>query len=287
MEDDQLRILQQQWRKDGYAVLRGHFSLATIKALRLACEKILTKHRERDAATGQPADRNANSVRHLLRPEYAASDSEEFRLICSAISDESLIKFLSKCFAGPPVFRDTHLWVEPEEREMNGQWHRGTQFRFPLDKSEQSILSITRLKLSRVHIPLYSDNNVQIVPGSHLRWDNQEEYRIRKADDMIHSRSHDILGANRMDLEPGDVLMFDPSVIHRGRYQPGKPRRTLMPTYSTVDVLEMYSSCQPWLNEKMLYNAVSRPIREFLDRSRRLWLDYEWRRGPDLFYWFP
>ena len=52
-------------------------------------------------------------------------------------------------------------------------------------------------------------SDVEYVPGSHLRWDTEEEYRIRLADGQSNSRSNDMPGAVRIHQQPGDAVAFE------------------------------------------------------------------------------
>ncbi|MBY6197722.1 phytanoyl-CoA dioxygenase family protein [Vibrio hangzhouensis] len=274
------------WKNQGYFVLRSHFSQEFINRLLSICDKIFDDYLKWDPVLDEPGNPDANSVRHLLRPEFISNNSDDFYFIADILADETIITILRACFDDVPILRDTHLWCNPHLRADAGQWHRGTQFRYPEDDEERKMLDITRHQLARVHIPLLKDDNVQLIPASHTRWDNPQEYRVRKSDGMQHSRDY-IDGAKRMQLNVGDVLVFDSALIHRGRYIPGKKRRTFMPTYSTKAILETYSSIQPWLNDSNYYEHVSPKARTYLDMTRKTWLDFEWAKGPSLFYWFP
>ena len=107
-----------------------------------------------------------------------------------------------------------------------------------------------------------SDN--EYVPGSHLRWDTEDEYRIRLADGQANSRANDMPGAIRIQQRPGDALAFEALGLHRGRYHTDKRRRTLMLTYtSDRERIFDYFSDQPWILSSPLMAELPDATRAF------------------------
>jgi ectoine hydroxylase-related dioxygenase (phytanoyl-CoA dioxygenase family) len=68
------------------------------------------------------------------------------------------------------------------------------------------------------------DDHLEYVPGSHARADTSEERRALEARRRDASLAHE---AVRIELEPGDVCVFDTWGIHRARYRRHRVRRTL------------------------------------------------------------
>jgi hypothetical protein len=66
-----------------------------------------------------------------------------------------------------------------------------------------------------VHIALVPDDNLEIISGTHIRWDNEREYEIRKSlngkkpNDEIH-------GSTKIPLNAGDACFFSAWCLHRG-----------------------------------------------------------------------
>ena len=63
----------------------------------------------------------------------------------------------------------------------------------------------------QLQIALVPSDDSEFVPGSHLRWDTDAEYRIRKADNCRNWESDETPGALRVALQPGDAVAFNPS----------------------------------------------------------------------------
>ena len=112
------------------------------------------------------------------------------------------------------------------------------------------------------------NSDVEYVPASHLRWDTDEEYRIRLADGQANSRSNDMPGAVRVHQRPGDAVAFEALGLHRGRYHTDKRRRTFMLTYtSDHDYLFGYFSDQPWILSSPMMAELPDATRAFFKRS--------------------
>ena len=165
------------------------------------------------------------------------------------IADERILAFARELLDGEPVFRATTLWFEPKTAHEDGSWHRDVQFMNPDEAQQQSIIA-ARSKPGgiQLQIALAETADNEYVPGSHLRWDTEEEYRIRLADEQVNSRANDMPGAIRIHQRPGDALAFEALGLHRGRYHTDKRRRTLMLTYtSDRERIFDYFSDQPWI----------------------------------------
>ncbi len=141
--------------------------------------------------------------------------------------------------------------MNPESNSQNGNWHRDSQFHHPDEEEErQAIDAGGDLGRSvQLQVALVPSDDVEVVPGSHRRWDTDAEYAIRRADEQRNNRSNAMPGALRVALAPGDAVAFNPLALHRGRYHTDKRRRTLMLTYtSSMHPRFDYFSDQPWFD---------------------------------------
>jgi hypothetical protein len=77
-----------------------------------------------------------------------------------------------------------------------------------------------------VRIPLVAEKGLELIPGSHRRWDTEQERAVRL---QLNGRAHheDLPGALLIDLAPGDVLVFHAQMIHRGCYRHAPLRHAL------------------------------------------------------------
>jgi len=72
---------------------------------------------------------------------------------------------------------------------------------------------------------------LEVVPGSHARWDSQEELCIRKGSDRATDK---MPNAFRVVLKAGDACLFHAWSIHRATYRRAPVRRTLDLLYAST-----------------------------------------------------
>lgn len=124
-------------------------------------------------------------------------------------------------------------------------------------------------------------DDVEVVPGSHRRWDTPAEFAIRHADEQRHNRSNEMPGARRIDLQPGDGAAFNPYGLHRGRYHTDRLRRTIMLTYwSASEPRSDYFSAQPWFLEEGYLDGLSASAVQFFERFIEQYRD-DWAVQPE------
>ncbi len=84
-------------------------------------------------------------------------------------------------------------------------------------------------------------------------------------------------GALRVQLHPGDAVMFNSFMLHRGRYHADCPRRTLMLTYSSPDNRRNdYFTNQPWFLEPGHLDGLAPRTRALFERYIELFTPF-WR----------
>jgi hypothetical protein len=231
--------LEGDWRRDGFVVVRGLFSARHVQRLRDTAEACLTQWKKCNPETGQPTPRaeNATCMRHLNHPGYFRAGSPELLTLLESIAKPELLALVEDCFGMPPLFRSTSLFANPLERSTEGSWHRDQQFLIPDEADERQYLEeqvrsgLTHAHGMQMQIALVPNDDVELVRGSHLRWDLPEEYAVRCADGRAHSTA-EMPGAVRVELAAGDAVCFNSNGFHRGRYHVHRPRRTLMFTYT-------------------------------------------------------
>jgi hypothetical protein len=133
----------------------------------------------------------------------------------------------------------------------------------------------------QMQIALIPSDDVQLVAGSHARWDTPEEYNVRCADGRTRS-THEMPSSLRVALQPGDAVLFNAWGFHRGRYHIDKPRRTLMFTYtpSTMPTYDYFSD-QPWFLQPGHLDHLNAGTRAFFQRFKEAF-EPQWRaRGAD------
>lgn len=131
------------------------------------------------------------------------------------ISQDKLMDIVSKIIGECPAFMNTQLFFNPKNETQKNYWHRDGQYTdMSLETHKQSL---TKTKILHLRIPLRDERGVELVPGSHTKWDTDEEFEVRmeqngrcKSDDLPHGKA--------IPLKRGDLLVFSANIIHRGLY---------------------------------------------------------------------
>jgi ectoine hydroxylase-related dioxygenase (phytanoyl-CoA dioxygenase family) len=279
------QLLYDQWRAHGYAVVPGLIDAAQTSRLHDMCESTLSQWRACDPQTGQPGEKpDATVMRHLNHPAYFADRPERRIAILEAAADPRVLDVARTIFGEDPMFRCTSLFFNPSGVDLDGNWHRDAQFMTRTDDEERAMIAGAGDGGSgmQLQIALVPSEDIEVVPGSHLRWDMPEEYAIRKADGGAHNRSNAMPGAVRVRQGPGDAVLFNAMCIHRGRYRREPLRRTLMLTYTkTSEPWFDFFSDQPWFLQPDYLDGLAPSTRAFYDRFVGQYAP-RWREKHDL-----
>ncbi|MAE67054.1 MAG: hypothetical protein CMJ18_22565 [Phycisphaeraceae bacterium] len=266
-----------QWDEHGFVSVPGLVDSDQVSALRQVCDAILRKHLANNPETNEPGDPDGRAMRHLNHPAYHEGDPDGLRLLLDTIADERILDLVNVILGERALFRCTTYWYNPVSAGKDGHWHRDIQFVYPDEADQRRIISeATPQESVQIMLALIETEDNEFVPGTHLRWDSEEEYRIRLGDDQANNRSDRMPGAVRFHQEPGDVIAFHPYGLHRGRYHVDKARRTLMLSYSTESAAtEDYFTDQPWFLMPGYLNALEPDkqafYRRFVDRYSSFW----------------
>ena len=75
-----------------------------------------------------------------------------------------------------------------------------------------------------VRIPLVEEKGVEVVTGTHKRWDTEQERNVR-LELNGHTNNESLPNSELLDLAVGDVLIFNAQMIHRGNYALNQTRK--------------------------------------------------------------
>ena len=193
-------------------------------AIRRACDAALEWSRANCAETSHTTPCislliQANSFEHgpaLLSPILAFAGSARVCALLEAVrlGDQK----------APPL-KDAHYYHEQTKRD----WHRDSQFSRADPDLERQLISSSWS--AHVRVAFEDDDRLEIVPGSHGRWDTDEELHIRRGG---YRASAAMPNAARICLRAGDACLFHAWSIHRATYRRAPIRRTLDLLYAST-----------------------------------------------------
>ena len=275
------------WERDGYVVFRGAYSAETVAELLAVAEHCWECYETDPHGLQAPRAADTSTVddhcmRHLNHPGYLTPGSRGFRTLMEAVAEPAVLEHLGQMFGCEPLFRSTSLFVNPRGTSTEGSWHRDSQFLVPNEDEERQALhdmktnGLLHARGCQMQVALVPSDDVELVKGSHLRWDSPAEYAVRRANGGRNSTGV-MPNSTRIALQPGDAVCFNSWGYHRGRYHTDKCRRTLMFTYtgapfSTFD----YFSDQPWILgvSIQLFNPYNTPKIFSFGHHHKFWFTY-------------
>jgi len=202
--------------------LRSFFSKAEIAAIGGFVERIYKKWMsEREA---EIYSRMLVNMHSLTSPENFEGSSEQRVKFFEVIASAKLTKKLEDMFGSGIHFHNTQLFFNPSNSARLPYWHRDLQYS-SIDDSIQSAELHNMLSL-HVRIPLIQEKGIEVVTGSHDRWDTELEHNVRRELNG-HKNSESLPNAVLIDLSPGDILIFNAQMIHRGNYALNPTRKAL------------------------------------------------------------
>ncbi len=205
-KDNQLKITYQE---NGYLVLRGFFEKNETLALR---ETILKFHDSWKQENAVFYKQKAVNSAYITAPKYLDKDSrvELFRFIGS----DKIMDIAGLVLRDRPTFMNTQLFFNPADEKQKNYWHRDPQYHLSLAEQEKALVGPD---VVHFRIPLCDEPGIELVPGSHKRWDSKEELDVR-LEKNGRSKHHDLSSGTIIKLQEGDLLIFSANMIHRGLY---------------------------------------------------------------------
>lgn len=213
------------YQQNGYILKRQFFAdseLDTIEPiLRRFHEMWLVQNREH-------YDHGAINSAYITHAD-ALSESDRQRLF-TFIAMDKLIGIAHDIIPAGPAFMNTQLFFNPKNSAQKNYWHRDIQYR-PDSVAKQKKLLRSKTIL-HFRAPLADEPGIELVPGTHERWDDQQEFDTRMAKNG-RVPSDDLPSGKAIPLNRGDLLVFSANMIHRGLY--GGDRFALDIIYSDTD----------------------------------------------------
>ncbi len=211
-----------EYEKHGYAVLRSFFSDLDISLIDKHVDRIYRKWAKKNEA--DVFSHKLVNMSSLTNVEHFNGLSGERTKFFEAIASIKLTNVIEQMFGTGIYFHNTQLFFNPTNKERLPYWHRDMQYS-PVDDAIQSEEQ-ERMLCLHVRIPLVKEKGVEVVSGSHKRWDTELERNVRLQLNG-HKDNDPLPNSVLIDLVPGDILIFNAQMIHRGNYELNPTRKAL------------------------------------------------------------
>jgi ectoine hydroxylase-related dioxygenase (phytanoyl-CoA dioxygenase family) len=201
--------LNSRYNEQGYFVIRDYFNATEISSLRKVVLKFHELWKQDNVAFYREEAFNSSLI---TGSEYLASDDRV--TLFNFISSKKMMKIVDSVISDSPAFMNTQLFFNPVNRQQKDFWHRDCQYDHDIDMQKEVIHETQVLHL---RVPLFDELGMELVPGTHKRWDNEEEFNVRQ-EEKGRLSSEDLSTGKKINLAAGDLLVFSADMIHRGLY---------------------------------------------------------------------
>ena len=197
------------YEKNGYLVLKNVFSEGELQQLR---EVVARFHKSWTLENSKfYADKAVNSAYLTAKKHLIDSDRE---LLFQFIGSAKLMNIVMSIMGANAAFMNTQLFFDPVNEGQKNYWHRDSQYHLSIDEQKEALLGPNVIHF---RIPLVDEPGLELLPGTHKRWDSTEELNVRLEQDG--RKNHENLPAGEIvALSAGDLLVFSANMIHRGIY---------------------------------------------------------------------
>ncbi len=201
--------LNSNYEEDGYFVIRDYFSTAEISSLR---EVILKFHQLWKQDNVDFYQEEAFNSSLITGSKYL--DFDDRVKLFNFISSKKTMSLVDSLIPANPAFMNTQLFFDPVNRHQKDFWHRDCQYDYDVEGQKKVIQETQVLHL---RVPLFDELGMELIPGTHKRWDSDEEFDVRQEENGRVS-SENLSTGKEVKLAVGDLLVFSADMIHRGLY---------------------------------------------------------------------
>jgi ectoine hydroxylase-related dioxygenase (phytanoyl-CoA dioxygenase family) len=194
---------------NGYLVLKDIFEVDEIQRLRDVVVQFHQSWKQENSRFY--AEKAINSASLTAKEHLKEAERESlFKFIGSAKLMDVVISIMGR----RPAFLNTQLFFDPVNAIQKNYWHRDPQYHLSVAEQKDGL---TGPNVLHFRIPLVDEPGLELIPGTHRRWDSDEELDVRLG---LNGRQHheNLQSGLRVIPKPGDLLVFSANMIHRGIY---------------------------------------------------------------------
>jgi len=148
-------------------------------------------------------------------------NDKQRNILFQFISTNKLMNIVAHTAIIKAAFMNTQLFFNPVNVAQKNYWHRDPQYHLSVDEQQTALKGP---EVIHFRIALADEPGIELIPGTHKRWDNKEELDIR-LEQSGRNNYNNISTGTTVPLKKGDLLVFSANMIHRGLY--GKNRLAL------------------------------------------------------------
>ncbi|PHR69083.1 MAG: phytanoyl-CoA dioxygenase [Arcobacter sp.] len=211
---------KKEYDDKGYVILRNFFSNDEVLTISNCVNRIykswLNKNKKEIFAN------QLVNMHSLSKKEYFENNSQERLDFFNVISNEKIVDLLESMFGSEIYFHNTQVFFNPLNKKRLPYWHRDMQYSSITDdiqkEQQNKMLSL------HIRIPLEKEKGLELIPGTHKRWDNELEKNVR-LELHGHLNNEKLPNAKLIEINTGDIVIFSSQMLHRGNYELNTSRK--------------------------------------------------------------
>lgn len=201
--------MNSEYKKNGYHVFKGFLTDVELQKLREVLLQFHESWKRQNAAWY--ADKAINSAYITGTGHLRESQRKE---IFTFLGSFKLMDIVNEILNDRPTFMNTQLFFDPVNKEQKNYWHRDSQYNLSIKEQKEALSGPEAIHF---RIPMFDEPGIELIPGTHQRWDSDEELNVRL--EKYGRKNHDDLSTGvHIELKAGDLLVFSANMIHRGLY---------------------------------------------------------------------
>ncbi len=201
--------MKEDYQETGYLLRRSFFQEQELRAI----EPILRAFHDSWMADNRPHYENG-AINSAYITHKDRLDAKARQTLFTFIAQDGLTDIANNLIPCP-AFMNTQLFFDPFDADQKNYWHRDIQYT-PHSLDEQAKM-LTAANVLHLRVPLVDEPGIELVPGTHHRWDTPQELETRMTE-KGRAPHHDLPGSKSIPLKRGDLLVFSANMIHRGLY---------------------------------------------------------------------
>ena len=262
----------QQFKRDGYLILRQVIPPELLDDLRSSFEKLVNHQREiwvRERKPGDPPGgqwETQPQPRIALFCEFIDESTENAIKICLHENTRGVCRQLMQ--AEEAAVANYIVICNPSHDHGPGDWHRDMHSidQAPMRGLQRDLMENAPAYL-QWNIPLYDDDVFWVLPGSHSRLNTEAEHRQLAENPRIP-----LPGGIPVELQAGDGVVYTNTILHWGSNYSNKLRRVIHPGYRSLG-----GPSFPYLpgsgHDQAFTQCVSPNSQKILQRQYQMYLD--------------
>ena len=225
-----MRVDRDLFMDQGYLVIPGIIPPDKLDTMRASCETILERQKVVWARERQPGDPPGGQWETARQPRVMMErpgliDEETANVVEDFWVADRTLDICNQLLCNPePNVMQMMMMCSPVRDHPGGTgWHRDVH---PIDMAPLQALQADFLengpRYTQWNVPMYDDNVLWVIPGSHRRLNTAQENAELSAD-----RMKAVTGGVPVELRAGDGVIYSNFLIHWGSDYTTKLRRTL------------------------------------------------------------